>query len=416
MEAKNMSTKTRKSLRLLIVFPFLSAFFIFVGSALLQASDEFQVNTYTSGHQNYSSAAMDGNGNFIIVWQSLDQDGFYYGIYAQRFDKFGDKIDSEFQVSGFMPANEKDPVIALDKKGNFVVAWSANLTSNAPEDIYAQRFNKNGDKLGNVILVNTYIGEHQKEPAIAMDEKGNFVIVWQSYKQDGSMYGVFAQRFNKKGKPLGKEFQVNKTTQYDQEYPAIAMDKKGNFVIVWGSYMQDGSWHGVAGQRFNSKGKKIGSEFQVNTYTENYQDRPAIAMDIRGNFVVAWNSWYQDGSLIGVFAQRFNKRGKAVGPEFQVNTYTESSQKYPTIAIDKKGNFNITWESYEQDGSNYGIYAQKFDKKGQPDGTEFQVNEYTYSYQHWPNIAMNQKGKFVITWYSNEQDGSADGVFAKLYD
>jgi hypothetical protein len=107
---------------------------------------------------------------------------------------------------------------------------------------------------------------------------------------------------------------------------------------------------------------RASEEFQVNTYTTESQKMPDVAMDGKGNFVITWTSWEQDGYWGGIFAQRFNKNGKPIGPEFQVNTYTESLQMYPAVAMDEKGNFVITWESYGQDGSKEGVYAKMFKK------------------------------------------------------
>ena len=269
-------------------------------------------------------------------------------------------------------------------------------------------------KAGEEFQVSTYTNSHQQFPAVAMDEKGNFVIAWCSWGQDGSTGGVFAQRFNKKGKAIGSEFQVNTYTNSHQQFPAVAMDAKGNFVITWHSYGKDGSGYGIFAQRFNKKGKATGSEFQVNTYTKSAQ-HPAVAMDGTGNFVITWESYGGDGSLEGVFAQRFNKKGKAIGSEFQVNTYTNDDQSNPTVAMDEKGNFVITWHSYGQDGSMFGIFAQRFNKKGKAIGEEFQVNTYTNAQQLWPAIAMDKKGNFFITWESSGQDGSGYGIFAKMF-
>ena len=47
--------------------------------------------------------------------------------------------------------------------------------------------------------------------------------------------------------------------------------------------------------------------------------------------MVVWNSQDQDGSDIGVFGQRFNADGEAVGDEFQVNTTTDNRQYRPTV-------------------------------------------------------------------------------------
>jgi hypothetical protein len=45
----------------------------------------------------------------------------------------------------------------------------------------------------------------------------------------------------------------------------------------------------------------------VNTYTTSRQARPAVASDAPGNFVVAWESNTQDGSNYGVFGQRYSQ-------------------------------------------------------------------------------------------------------------
>src|SRR5262245_2925772 len=90
--------------------------------------------------------------------------------------------------------------------------------------------------------------------------------------------------------PAGAEFQVNTYTTERRNLPSVASDNAGNFVVVWSSYGQDGAGDGVFGQRYASNGVPQGAEFQVNTYTPNYQYVPAVASDAVGNFVVAWSS------------------------------------------------------------------------------------------------------------------------------
>jgi hypothetical protein len=138
------------------------------------------------------------------------------------------------------------------------------------------------------------------------------------------------------------------------------MDRKGNFVITWGSEGQDGSSYGVFAQMFKKNGETVGSEFQVNTYTQKSQDYPAVAMDNGGNFVIAWESKRQDGSGTGIFAQMYNRKGVAVGTEFQVNTYIRNLQALPAIAMKKKNKFIMTWVSNNQDGSDWGVFARMF--------------------------------------------------------
>ena len=87
-----------------------------------------------------------------------------------------------------------------------------------------------------------------------------------------------------------------------------------------------------------------------------------MAMDALGNFVVAWMSALQDGSGYGVYAQRYNAAaGVAPGSRVQVNTYTTGNQEIP---LDCNGFGEGTMWSHgrsaDQDGSGYGIYAQRY--------------------------------------------------------
>jgi len=142
---------------------------------------------------------------------------------------------------------------------------------------------------------------------VASDVAGNFVVIWSS--ADGSDAGVFAQRYASTGAPLGGEFRVNTYTTNNQGRnvlaPSVASDAIGNFVVVWGSDGQDGFFAGIFGQRYASAGTPLGPEFRVNTYTTNDQTQPSVGADGAGNFVVVWNSYAQDGSVDGVFGQRF---------------------------------------------------------------------------------------------------------------
>ncbi|MEO7795814.1 MAG: hypothetical protein ABIV06_13680, partial [Thermoanaerobaculia bacterium] len=74
----------------------------------------------------------------------------------------------------------------------------------------------------------------------------------------------------------------------------------------------------------------LGGQFQVNTYTTSHQYQPAVATDSAGNFVIVWTSAGSSGgdtSNLSVQARRWAADGAALGGEFQVNTYTTSTQR-----------------------------------------------------------------------------------------
>ena len=125
----------------------------------------------------------------------------------------------------------------------------------------------------------------------------------------------------------------------------MASDAAGRFVVVWARYAQDGDSDAVFGQRFDAAGAKVGSAFQVNTYTTSSQGYPSIAMDRAGNFVVVWESIGQDGDFLGIVGQRFNAGAEKLGTEILVNTYTTNAQEGPSVALEADGGFDVMWQS-----------------------------------------------------------------------
>jgi hypothetical protein len=193
--------------------------------------------------------------------------------------------------------------------------------------------------------------------AVAADPAGNFVVVWDSY-QDGHGSGVFAQRYDSAGSPLGGEFQVNTFTLDNQGYGgngdggvrgvAVATDAAGNFVIAWDSgysdYPQDGHYWGIFAQRYDSSGTPVGAEFQVNTYTTGSQTPGALAADPAGGFVVVWGSEYQDGNDgHGVFGQRF----QAIVPPAPIPALSASG----TVVLGALLTFAMGWARRRRLGS-----------------------------------------------------------------
>jgi hypothetical protein len=108
------------------------------------------------------------------------------------------------------------------------------------------------------------------------------------------------------GMPLGPEFRVNSYTTSQQFRPSMAFDANGNFVVVWDSISGDGDRGGIFAQRYTSAGVPLGGQYGVNTYTTGHQFDPAVGSDSAGNFVVAWSSDTEIGSLQDVFAQRYS--------------------------------------------------------------------------------------------------------------
>ncbi len=72
------------------------------------------------------------------------------------------------------------------------MAWHSDTGhSGHKKDVFCQAFDGLGNPVGQESCPHTCVAEDQKNAAVAMSESGTFLAVWQSYKQDGSDYGIF---------------------------------------------------------------------------------------------------------------------------------------------------------------------------------------------------------------------------------
>jgi hypothetical protein len=315
--------------------------------------------TSGTGPLSLPRIASNGSGKFVAVWQGVEASSRV--IFGRLFDASG-PVGDQFTVNASTTTEPQKPSVAMSPAGEFVVAWTGYSDGNSL-GVAAQRFDDTGAKVGSELAVNTYTTGEQRDPAVALDGSGNFVIVWSSYGEDKSRMGIFGRRFEHTGTASGGEFQINVFTGEGQYSPRVAADSAGNFVVVWDTCCVDGSGYGVVGRRFDASGKPTTAEFRVNTYTFSYQTFPDVAMDSHGNFTVAWQSEKQDDPSSpagwGVFAKQFAKNGRPAGGEFAVNSYTTGDQMRPSVALDDRGDLVVAWQSNGEDGSGYGVFARR---------------------------------------------------------
>jgi len=363
--------------------------------------DNFKVNDdQGSAGQEHPAVAMNAAGNFVVVWQDERNDD--WDIYAQRYTSDGMPIGGNFKVNGDQgSAWQWVPAVAMDAAGNFVVVW--HDSRNGDWDIYGQRYLADGTPIGDNFKVNDDQGSaRQWFAAVAVDATGNVVVVWADKRNDSG--DIYAQRYASDGTPIVYNFKVNDDQgRASQGYPAVAMDAVGNFVVVWedkrnGWYNRD-----IYAQRYAADGTPIGDNFKVNDDQGSAgPEYPAVAMDAAGNFVVVWQDRRNDDW--DIYAQRYAADGTPIGNNFKVNDNTGSLwQRLPSVAVDAVGNVLVVW----QDGynRNWDIYAQRYAADGTPIGDNFKVNDDSGSAEQWsPAVAMDAAGNFVVVWQDERND------------
>jgi hypothetical protein len=302
--------------------------------------------------------------------------------------------------------------------------------------IYARFLNSSNIFLTTTdVLVSTFTNHFQINPAVAVLNNSNVMVVWSSFDQAGSnsLQDVYGQVFSQTGQKIGGEFLVNQFTSYNQRTPALAALTNGGFVIAWVSEQErtvapnlgnDSTYTTAAGiirpsvdiyaRLYNSNGAATANEFLVNTGSIPCAN-PAVAAGSDGGFTIVWGAKdliVQNNSL-DIYARSFSGAGigGAVG---YVNTTLYGDQYAPRISAIGT-DYLVVWTSLGQDGSREGVYGQFLHAGGALVGGEFRVNTTTAGPQMQPAIASEGTNQFVVVWTAYTGLPNNFDLFAQRY-
>jgi hypothetical protein len=365
-----------------------------------------------AGAQDFPAVAGLAGGGFVISWQGDDEDGSGWGIFARRFDEAGLPMGDVAQVNQVSANHQEAPAIAGLPDGGFVVVWQSKDQDGDDYGIYGRKASSDGLFDGNEIDINPYHKDPQLAPTVAALSDGRFVVSWQG-AGGADDEGVWARHFNADGTPDGGATRLNQTTGDKQEAPALAALPDGRFVAAWQSKNQDGGGWGVYCRLFDEEGQPESGELQVNLTGGGDQLAPAVAGLPDGGFVVAFHGKQDGADGAGIHARWFTPPGEAMGAPIALNETLDDTQENVCLAISPKGTLLAAWESQNQDGSGDGVFGRVFSHALVPATDEFPAGLHLNNNQHDPDCAclVPSCAETVVVWTSKDQDGSGEGVF-----
>jgi hypothetical protein len=291
----------------------------FIGANGLPVGKDMLVNTYTKNYQINPAVAVLADGSVVVVWSSYGEDGSMQGIFGQRLSATGSKLGKEFPINQTTLYNQRTPAVVALANGNFVVAWVTELQRGpSTVDVYARIFSSAGAVSGE-FPVNTSTSNLCANPSLAASPQGGFAVAWS--QNDNVTLGaggesaattlstngwdVFGGLFDLNGNATTPPFRLNAYTFGDQYAPRISA-LGTNYMAVWTSLGQDGSWEGVYGQFITGSGVlESANDIQVNTTTISHQIQPTVASDGVNRFLAVWSSFVGHGTSFDLFAQKY---------------------------------------------------------------------------------------------------------------
>ncbi len=324
----------------------------------------------------------------------------------------------QYLIAGSMPQDQLHSQLALNSSGGYIV-WQDNISDGNGLGLSALQLDSGFSGVLSSFRVNNTTTYDQENPQVALLKNGGAVFAWQ-----GGKFGfqhIYARFLSSSKTWLQNDILVNTFTNNMQITPAIAVLTNGNVIVTWASANQvsSSSMQDVYGQMLTSTGAKSGSEFLINQFTSYNQRTPAVAALSNGRFVVVWISeqerWTdaQGPPSVDVYGRVYDVNGAAVGGEFLINTGTNICAN-PSVAAGSDGGFMVAWceKNMQVYTNGWDVFARPF-SSAVVGGTTARVNTYTYGDQYAPKIAATGTDYFVI-WTSMGQDGSAEGVYGQV--
>jgi hypothetical protein len=286
------------------------------------------VNTRTINAQFDSANASSSNGNSVAVWvdtfSATDHD-----IRAQRFDAAGNKTGPEILITG-STLDEDEPAVAMDSRGDFVVTWRQRLAS-GDTNVVARRFGPTGSPLGAVVQVGVgTFKEH--DPSVAMDDRGDFVVAY-TRDTNNTNPDVFAKRYGPSDQLLSVINVAISATKVESN-ASVAMSPDGFFEVAWEQRFST-SEHDIFVSDFLNTGALRKTQFI--SLSSALNERPRIAMNPLHNSVIVWQELNGSTSRILARTKSFGAEGASSAITVASGSFL-NSVRVPTVAMKRTTN------------------------------------------------------------------------------
>ncbi len=331
--------------------------------------------------------------------------------------------------------------VAAGDNGDFVGVFSSDtIAGSVSADIYYELHTQQDLIDGNpvtTIRVNDTLAGDQQWATVAMAANGNMTFVWTS--DHSGQLGVYGKIIDSDGNVIKSEFEIDQGNGGNNA--SLAMDKLGNFVVVWESKGDGDAAGDVYGQMFDALGNTMDSTFQVNTGeanggdTSGYQGRADVAMNDSNEFVVSWDNYFDSDTESEIFANKYEFNATAVTSltgEFLVQGATATQLRFgSSVDINDNGDFVVSWTVDSTDSlkaAPFGVgttatalsthvAGSTFLANGTLEHSFTPVNSSSQGAQEHPSVALLENNVVVFVW-EGESTLSSDpnGVFQRQFN
>jgi hypothetical protein len=290
------------------------------------------------------AVSVDYSGRYLLGWLDYRHSAYPQApqIYGQRIDSSGNFLGSNKRLTIEPPDSLRAaPDVTLGPSGEGLVVWEDYR--NRTWDIYAQRIGANGSLIGTNFKINDDQNTTQQHsPRLAVSPDGWYIVTW--YDNRWGNDDIFVQRLDSAGKKIGQNIKVNSDDGSSrQAFPDVAADGAGHFTVVWTDW-RNGTYPNnpdIYARKYDTLMTALTSDTKVNRDgSTRAQKDPSVAADRMGNVGIVWSD--SGATSFDILGQMIDVDGVIRETNFRANSSTDSAQVQPDIALDGRYRY-VCW-------------------------------------------------------------------------
>lgn len=438
----------------------------------LKEINDFTMNTTSSGQQRHPRIAarpgpVSNGATFRAIWEDSEGEGFL-GVRARGVKSDGCHTTGSDRAQRTIGQDESSallkhsPEIAVSKNGNYVVVWTDTpfnpFGQQTNSDVMAQGFDEDGEEIFGPMRVNADPAGTQEMPSVAINDAGEFVIVWADDRGNDGDFQIYGALFDAQGNKRTDfsgnpafdperpgDFTVNHDSTGNQTAPTVAMvPSSKEFVVAWADNSDSGKGYQIFAASFGVSTSGIqkkswgnvnerGGDVTINQSSEGHHRRPDIAMDVSGQFAVTWQ--VADRAIFGpsIIGRRiqflgamdsylgfFDDGGERID-EVRLGP-AEGHQVHPRVDMlgdeNDGGVVHVVWQDDRDANGWWQIYreALSYSSNGLSSLGWGTVNKISHGQQVDPDVALTSDGQVMVVWADDINKNDIFEIVANSFD
>jgi len=331
----------------------------------------------------------------------------------------------EVQANTFTKSTQENTAVDVTPTGEMIAVWDSRRQERGSYGVYAQRFDALGRPIGPEVHLNNYLRGMQRRPVVACGPNGETWFAWESFGQDGSSGSIVARRYESGLEQPTDEIPVNEMRLGLQFDPVLAVNSQGVVCVVWSSDQQtDGSAQPqVRGRLYDQNGQAIAGEFAITPDRSGRDEKPCVVVGSDDRFFIVWARTDSDGTPVGIVGRFVESDGSGLGDELALSDGSPAEVVHqqdidPTVAVDAVGRFVVVWMTVVDDG--YAVNMRRFAADGQPLGAVRTIAGPSDGWKSGVAVACAGDGRFIVTYNTDVPGGDgtsrSNAIFSQMFD